>query len=156
MVATEPQQNEKKKKLITFLLEIGIKARIDQYCDTNSMSMAQFFRLAAIEKLDSQIEQTSKVAEIDLSHATLALGQVIEQNKKIEQMIEFLIDQKQKTTFTEHSVIENAKALLLKNEPLTYEEAARFVPEIDTMNEAINQLLKEGKVQYKRKRFSWL
>ncbi len=70
--------------------------------------------------------------------------------------MEFLIDQQQQHEATQDDIIADAKSLLLEQHPSTYEEASQLIPDINTMNEAINQLMQQKHVQYKRRRLIWL
>lgn len=139
------------------MLDEEIRLRIDEYCKNSQLSLAQFIRLAIIEKLEGKvIDKSDQVEIIDTSNIDHALTQLQQEQTKISQMLEFLIDQQQKENATQSKIVIEAKQLLLEKQPTTYEEANEFIPDINTMNEAINQLLQENKVIYKRSKLNWL
>lgn len=150
-------KNERtKKKLATFLLDEAIRTRIDEYCEDSQLSLAQFIRLAIIEKLERPKTITQEpVQTIDTSSIEYAINHLQQQQAKMTQMMEFLIDQQAKGDATQPDVITEAKRIFLEKQPQTYEEASQLVPDINTMNEAINQLMQEKNVQYKRRRLIW-
>lgn len=149
--------SEREKKLVTFLLDSELRARIDEFCEKNDMKMAGFIRLAIVEKLEQPAGyvQLQELPNPDLSHLDLAMKQLQNNQKKTLQMLNFLVDQRQVIEATGDSEVEKAKKILLESKPKTYEEANRLISDINTMNEAINQLLQEGWVNYQRKRLIW-
>ncbi|MFX0171073.1 MAG: hypothetical protein ACFE9L_04065 [Candidatus Hodarchaeota archaeon] len=150
-------QTEPKRKLITFYLDNTLRSRIDDYCKESQLSLAQFFRLAAIEKIEQpKIAITESNHNVDTSSIEYALDHLQQQQQKMTQMMEFLIDQQQQHEATQDDIIASAKALLLEHQPKTYKAAAQLIPDINTMNEAINQLLQEQQVHYKRRQLIWL
>ncbi|MFX1284512.1 MAG: hypothetical protein ACFFB5_12705 [Promethearchaeota archaeon] len=156
-MAPRKAKSSKSKKMITFMLDEEIRLRIDEYCKNSQLSLAQFIRLAIIEKLEGKvIDKSDQVEIIDTSNIDHALTQLQQEQTKISQMLEFLIDQQQKENATQSKIVIEAKQLLLEKQPTTYEEANEFIPDINTMNEAINQLLQENKVIYKRSKLNWL
>ncbi|MFX0172653.1 MAG: hypothetical protein ACFE9L_12100 [Candidatus Hodarchaeota archaeon] len=157
MAKADNQKESKRRKLITFYLDNTLRARIDAYCEESQLSLAQFFRLAAIEKLERPkipVQESGEV--VDTSSIEYALEHLQQQQDKMSQMMEFLIDQQQQQEATEPDIIAEAKSLLLAQHPSTYEEASHLIPDINTMNEAINQLMQQKQVQYKRRRLIWL
>ncbi len=151
------KKEDTKKKLATFLLDESIRTRVDDYCKESQLSLAQFIRLAIVEKLEQpKIITQGSVQTVDTSSIEYALEHLQEQQAKMAQMMEFLIDQQAKGEATQPDMITEAKRIFLENQPKTYEEASQLVPDINTMNEAINQLMQEKRVQYKRRRLIWL
>jgi hypothetical protein len=102
------------------------------------------------------IDKRDQMEIVDTSNIDHALTQLQQEQSKISQMLEFLIDQQQKENATQTDIISKAKQLLIEKQPTTYEEANEFVPDINTMNETINQLLQENKVIYRRSKLNWL
>ncbi|MFX0170390.1 MAG: hypothetical protein ACFE9L_00565 [Candidatus Hodarchaeota archaeon] len=157
MNARIEDKESKQRKLITFYLDNALRARIDAYCEESQLNLAQFFRLSAIEKIERpKIAISESNQTVDTSSIEYALDHLQQQQAKMSQMMEFLIDQQQQHEATKPDIITEAKALLLEQHPATYKEASTIIPDINIMNEAINQLMQEQKVQYKRRRLIWL
>ena len=53
-------KSSKSKKMITFMLDEEIRLRIDEYCKNSQLSLAQFIRLAIIEKLEGKAIEVSQ------------------------------------------------------------------------------------------------
>ena len=138
------------------MLNDSIRERVNEYCTTNGLSLSQFIRNAILEKLETPTQVPHvKVEPIDTKTIDLALEQLNDKISRLEKSIEYLIERDTlEHAKTDEKIIE-AKELLLKEQPKTYEEANKIVEDINTMTEAINQLLGEKKVLFKRRQFVW-
>ena len=153
------ESEQKEKKLVTFEITNELKSQVNEWCTKQGgMSFSQFVRTAITEKLNrQQIEPSQEVSPIlDLGPVELAIQQLQANQMKIVKSLDYLIDRDQHKEAIQSGKIEEAKNLLVENQPKTYSEAANVIDDIDTMTEAINQLLQENKIQYNRKRFKWL
>lgn len=155
-MSTKKKKNTREKKLVTFLLDEDIRGKVDEYCKKQQLSLAQFIRNAIISFLEPQVIQEVQVqGGLDEGTFKITMNGFRQEMSKMTQMMEFLVDQERENVSTSDDTISEAKELLQAEKPATYEEAAKLIPDINTMQEAINQLLKEEKVKYIRRRLSW-
>ncbi|MHA2248036.1 MAG: hypothetical protein ACXADY_24020 [Candidatus Hodarchaeales archaeon] len=158
-MSEKKKKNGKTTRLVNFRLAEDTIAEIEAYCKDNQLTMSQFIRNAI-----NSLLYPSPAQPIQLSAETGILGEgtfkatmngMKDQVSQMLQMMEFLVDQKQQEQATSDDVIVKAKKILLKKQPTSYEEAIKSISDINTMNEAINQLLEEEKVKYIRRRLVW-
>ena len=146
-----------KKKLQTFTLEAEILASINEYLENNpSLTKADFFRQAIKEKLDRTLQSTKSDEETfqvvtTLEHKFDALNKRLSGLLASQTILEQPIS-KEKTSMED---IKEAIELLIREQPSTYEEAFKIIPNYELLTHSINFALQFGRVQYVGRKLKW-